>query len=561
MRRAALATGPGLAAHLRRLVHLLRVMVGHLLAEAVTRRPRLAPLARFLPAPGLSGPERLRTAFEELGGTFIKFGQMLALQPDILSIEYCNALFKLLDRVEPFPYEDVERTFREDLGSPPEEVFDRFETASFAAASVGQVHRAWLGERKLAVKVRRPTVLTDFAGDLQLMRLAMALVRRLRLRPLYWTLEPMGEFVAWTEEELDYRTEARYLERQRANSTDNPKERVPEVVGELSGERILVLEFLEGMPVLDHVRALEAGDEVAARRLAAIGFEPDAFARAIIDNFLSDAFLHGMFHADLHPANLLILPGNVVGYIDFGITGVLSAYSRRHLVGMTLGYTRGDLDGMCEAFFKVSTVDPGSDLAAFRDGLRTLATSWYVDDGRDRRLSKNFTLVMLEMLRLSRTTGVLPEREVVKYIRSAIALDGLITRFAPSFDLGSYLGEVCDRHLRRHAAAGLLGFERWFEASQAGGRLARNGLLRGASLLDRLEAGELTVRGVRSAGAVPPSSFVGAAAAVFVLSVLLASGEPAPPGPNPFTVQAALWGASLAVFARSFRRAFRNKEV
>jgi ubiquinone biosynthesis protein len=152
-----------LAANLRRLGHIGRVLARHGLSLLLGRpewRRLIRPggrLARRLPPPDLPGPERLRLVLEELGGTFIKLGQMLALQPDILSLEYCNALFKLLDRVEPFPYADVERTFLEELGRPPEAVFDRFERDSFAAASIGQVHRALLGERLLAVKVRRPT--------------------------------------------------------------------------------------------------------------------------------------------------------------------------------------------------------------------------------------------------------------------------------------------------------------------------------------------------------------------------------------------------------------------
>ena len=101
---------------------------------------------------GLPGPRRLRMLFEDLGGTFIKFGQMLALQPDILSVEYCDALFDLLDRVEPFPYSEVERIVAEELGAGPDEIFDRFDPEPLATASVGQVHVAWLGERKGAVR-------------------------------------------------------------------------------------------------------------------------------------------------------------------------------------------------------------------------------------------------------------------------------------------------------------------------------------------------------------------------------------------------------------------------
>src|ERR1700749_3269320 len=143
-------------------------------------------------------------------------------------------------------------------------------------------------------------------------------------------IEPLREFVMWTREELDYRREARYMEHLRENASDNACERVPEVLREYTTRRTLVLEFLEGVTVLDYLRALERGDEELPARLRDANFDADEAARNIINNFLGDAFRHGMFHADLHPANLMLLPDSVVGYIDFGITGVLSHHARQN---------------------------------------------------------------------------------------------------------------------------------------------------------------------------------------------------------------------------------------
>src|SRR5947199_5022837 len=112
-------------------------------------------------------------------------------------------------------------------------------------------------------------------------------------------------------------------------------------------------------------------------RLKSSGFDAHQVARHIIDNFLGDAFQHGIFHADLHPANLMVLPRNVVGYLDFGITGVISRYSRQNLVALTLAYTRGDIAAMCDAFFKVSAVDQRSKPGVFRDTLQKLSADWY----------------------------------------------------------------------------------------------------------------------------------------------------------------------------------------
>ncbi|HLX08907.1 MAG TPA: AarF/UbiB family protein [Thermoanaerobaculia bacterium] len=553
-------------ANTRRLLRILSRFLGYGAASLLSSgfALRLSPalrdrLARLLPAARLSGPDRLRRLFEELGGTFIKFGQMLALQPDILPFEYCAALSNLLDRMPPFGMHDVERTFVEELGRRSDELFADFDATPIATASIGQVHVAWLDGRKLAVKVQRPSVSTDFAGDIRLMSATVRLIRALRLKPLYWVIEPMSEFVGWTVEELDFRTEARYMERLRQNAIDNPAERVPEIFWPMTSRRTLVMEFFEGATLLGYLRSREQGDAVALHRLDLAGFEPRQFARNIIDNFLGDAFRHGMFHADLHPANLMILPGNVVGYVDFGITGILSHYSRRHLIRMTLAYTQADLDGMCESFFKVSVMDGSSDPDGFRDRLKQMADTWYDLQGRERQLRKNFTLVMLDMLRLSRATGIWPERDVIKYIRSSIAIDGLITRFAPGFDVGRYLATVCDRHLRQEAWQLLLSHERLVEWSSAAGSLAHDGGARTASLLERLTA-RRPAAGGRPPAAGRPASGAEArafrlASVVFAVALLVtATGERMVLGANLFTAELVVGGAALTMFLETLRR-------
>jgi ubiquinone biosynthesis protein len=514
-----------LAGDLRRMVRIGAVVSRHLAAYALTsRRPHLA---RRLGVAQLSGPDRLRSTFEDLGGTFLKLGQMLALQPDILSLEYCNALFNLMDRVPPFGVEQVERILREELGGGPGELFEHFERSPLAAASVGQVHRAVVDGRRVAVKVQRPSVEEDFRGDIRLMRAFIGLIGFLRWRLLTWMIEPLSEFVAWTREELDYRFEARYAERLRANAKDTEHERVPEVFPRHSTRRILTAELLDGVTVLDYLRALAANNEVTLRRVAAGGFVPEVFARHIIQNFLGDAFRHGMFHADLHPANLMILSGNVVGYIDFGITAVLSSYSRRHLVELTLAYTRGDMDGMCAAFFKVSSIGPRSRPQQFAAGLHRLAEDWYTVEGNRRRLRKNFTLVMLDMLNLSRATGILPERDVVKYIRSAIAIDGLITRFAPGFDVGGYLESVCDRYLRMQGLQAAMSRDRMLSWGLAGAHLVRDGAFRTDRFLDRVlaaVAGLVALAGLGGGGEVPGMNVATAQALIAAAGLVVLVG-------------------------------------
>jgi len=546
---------------LLRLAYIIKVFARHALAHAVGALLRRWPrLARLLRLSRLSGPDRLRVMLEDIGGTFIKFGQMLALQPDIISLKYCNALFNLLDRVTPFSFAEVERIFVEELGARPSEIFDAFESRPLATASIGQVHVGYLGGRKLAVKVQRPNVEVDFAGDIRLMSATIRAIRSLRLRWVYWLIEPMSEFLTWTHEELDYRYEARYMERMRRNAGDNPRERVPEVLWQFATRRTLVIEFLEGVTVLEHLRAIESGEELLPRRLHAAGFDPDLFARNIIDNFVSDAFRHGMFHADLHPANLMILPGNVVGYVDFGITAVLSRYSRQNLIALTHALARADLDAMCTPFFNVSVMSEDSDPEGFRAGLRRLGEGWYELRGGQRRMRVNVTKVMLDMLILSRETSIWPERDVVKYIRSAVAADGLITRFAPGFNLGQHLDTVCREQLAQQARASLLSYKVLINWISSNGHLMEDGGFRVAGFLNRVAAGEMRARvdGIETRrprdGALRRRAMQ-LACALFAASLLVTgTGEQARAGVNLFTAGTLFTATAGLMLWRTLRR-------
>jgi ubiquinone biosynthesis protein len=551
---------------LRRLAHIIRIFLVHGSAVLAGRLGARHPgLRRRLPGDGLSGPERLRTLFEDLGGTFVKFGQMLAMQPDIVPLEYCDALLKLLDRMEPFPFPDAERIVREELGRPPDAIFDDFERAPIATASVGQVHAAWLHGKKVAVKVQRPNAHLEFGNDVRLMVGAMRLIRGLRIRPLYWMLAPTSEFVAWSTEELDYRNEARYSEELRRHAVGNPIQHVPAVFRRQTARRVLTVEFLEGITLLDAMRARELGDEVVLRRLEKLGFDQGRFAANIISNFLGDAFRHGIYHADLHPANLMILAGNVVGYIDFGITGLMSPYSRRHLVAMTLALAEGDLETMYREYLTITSHDEASDLRGFRAGLTVLADTWYEDDGGRRRLRTKITRIFSEMLQLSRQTNVMPERDIVKYIRSAISIDGLLSRFAPGFEIGSHLAENCSRYLKGEARRELLTPENLLAWSTAGGRLLAGGPLRVSRALgqiarrEELDGGEPSFPEDEEEGAAAlRTRTLQLAGSMLGVSLLIAaSSGPWRFGLNLLTAELAFLAGASALLAGSIHRLAR----
>jgi ubiquinone biosynthesis protein len=551
-----------LAMNSRRLLHIARVLVTHGAAHLAARYLRRWPwLLGRIALTRLPGPERFRRLFEDLGGSFIKFGQMLALQPDILPVEYCNALFNLLDRIAPFPFADVERVFVEELGRTPAQLFDEFDSKPLSTASIGQVHVAHRGGQKLAVKIQRPSVDVEFAGDIRLIQMAMGLIRGLRVTSLFWALEPMDEFAAWTVEELDYRREARYADRLRRNAADNPFERVPAVFWDLTTRRTLVMEYMPGVTALSYIREMEAGNDRAPKTRAA-EFDRDRFARHIIENFVGDVFRHGVFHADLHPANLLVLPGEVVGYVDFGITGVLSGYSRRHLVAMTLACTRADVDGMADAFFRLATSDAESDPALFRSSLAAASQDWYEGDGSETVLKKNFTLVMLDMLILCRKAGILPERDVIKYIRSAVAADGLITRLSPGFNVARCLEDACQELVMWELLRTLRSPDLLSTVLESGRHLLENGAARAITVLRRIAEGDVSAdlditTGIDRDARLRRQTLRLAGMVVALTALLELTGGPAQFGVNIVTAEAALAGAALIALLLSIRRLVR----
>lgn len=466
-----------------RVRHVAAVLARHAVAAGADRLGWSWLASRFATA-GLGGPMRFRVLLEDLGGSFVKFGQVLAVQPDLLPPGYATQLLDLLDRVAPVPIDVVLKTVTTELGPAASRL--AMDPEPLATASIAQVHIAQLNGQTVAVKVQRPGIEQQFRSDVRLMMLLLRGVRMFRLRPLYWLDEPIREFAGWTHEELDFRREARHISLVRRQSVGRKGVRIPEVIMGLTTRRVLVTEYLDGVPMATYMRARDSHDpkDHALRdRLREQGFDAGAFGRQIIFNFTTDSFGHGLFHADLHPANLLILPGNVVGYVDFGITGSIGPYARTWLAAMTLALVRRDIDDLHRSFLKLVVPRRDANPAAFRAGLDRLSDGWYGGPG-GTRLAKPAALVMVEMLGLSREHAMLPEREVVKYIRSVMTVDGVVHRFAPDLDLGHEIEQASIATLEAQSSRQLL-FAAWaggLRAMESVRSLASRGLSSVASL-------------------------------------------------------------------------------
>lgn len=435
--------------YLRRLVQILGVALDQL-AKLARRRLSGQPTA---------GHELLREGFERIGGSFLKLGQIMSQQIEVLPKAYTDALLLLLDRVPTCSRQALAGVFVAEFGSPPEEIYREFDHNAIASASIGQVHRAVLKDgTAVAVKVRRPGVQRDFHRDALLLKSFVWVVFLLRIRSLYFMRDPVRELMNWTRDELDYRREATHCEMLRANAANSTTERIPKVFWDLTRARVLTMEFLSGSTVSDYLRLVESGDEAAIEELNKTGFDKVRFCANIVQNFLADAFRFGVFHADLHPANLLILPDNVVGYVDFGIVAKLTPEARRKQIELTIAYSRGEPEAIYRQFLNICMLTPDADLKGMRQRIGEMARTWYrepADHGRVQ-FRVSITSAMMDLLTVCRNYGVLVDREMIKYIRSSVMCDGVINRLAPGLDMAQSLRQVTEEYLYEHTRKKIL---------------------------------------------------------------------------------------------------------
>ncbi len=259
--------------------------------------------------------QHLREMFDELGPTFVKFGQLLSTRPDVVPPDIVVELRKLQDDVTPFPYEQVEQVVQGELGLPIEKLFVEFSERPVAAASIGQVHEAVLPNgRRVAVKVQRPNAPGQIDADLSLLYQAAKITKeRVRALDFVDARALVDEFARSIRQELDYRNEARNAQTFHRNFAGHPHVRVPKVIWSYTRARVLTLEYLEGIQVQDVNEEEYTVEE--RRRLAYL----------MTEAWMTMIFRHGFFHGDPHPANVLVLGSpERIGLVDFGLSGKLS---------------------------------------------------------------------------------------------------------------------------------------------------------------------------------------------------------------------------------------------
>lgn len=315
----------------------------------------------------------VRRAIEDLGLTYLKFGQFLAMRFDILPPALCRELARLFESVEPIPFAAACAVIEAELGAPPERLFARLDPKPVAAASVAQVHVGWtLDGDKVAVKVQRPGIGPVFEADMRLLAWYGGLLDRLGLSAVFSVRETVEEFALWTRGELDFTQEGRVAERLRREA--GPWERFPRVHWALTGPRVLTSEFIEG-PTLGKV--LAGLEQSGAADQAFPGLDLARFGHNLVQSVLHQLFVRGFFHGDPHPGNIIVGLDNRVTFVDFGIYGELHPHQRRVLARQIQRISTGDVDGCYDCVREQYVSTEATDWGAFEREAKDRLRAWY----------------------------------------------------------------------------------------------------------------------------------------------------------------------------------------
>lgn len=341
---------------------------------------------------------RLRNAFEELGPTFIKLGQTLSNRPDLLPRPYIMELDKLHDDVRSLSFDEMRPSFERDCicDTVPEEhspfcyhcndildLYDEFDTEPIASASIGQVYRARLNGREVAVKIARPDVIDTINLDLMILND----VKRLLLGILGFSKDFdidgfLEDFKNMLTKELDYKAEALNIERFSENFKDNKDVKIPEVFWDHTRDTVLVMEFIHGTPIQD----LKDIDNKNRKRLV----------KLISDSYLKQIYLDGFFHADPHGGNIIALDDGSIALLDFGAVGVLDKELQWNMFNLLYSVYKRDVDVTAEYFLKIGSLKTRDmDMSAFKEDIDTLISKQHFSKAGEKQ-SDNYLMLAVK---------------------------------------------------------------------------------------------------------------------------------------------------------------------
>ena len=368
----------------------------------------------------LERPQRIRKLFEVLGPTFVKLGQILATRPDLFGPEWISEFEKLQSQAPQLDFEELRPQIEEDLGAPLEEIFQEVNTKPLAAASMAQVHRATLKDgTKVVLKIQRPGIRTKIESDMRLFTyLASLAEKNVPELAAYHPQKVVQQFVKSLQNELNFMTEGQNAEQIAANFDDNDQVVIPKIYWEWTKERINVQEFVEGIPGVNIQAIDEAGMD--RKRIAQTG------ANAVLKMIMVD----GVFHADPHPGNFFILPGERIAFIDFGMIGRVSEIRRQQIMKLLQSLLQSDAEDLCSILLQWSDragEDPGDLLVAVDEFLSKYS-------GRSME-HMDLSVMVGALLALIRNNNLTMPPDQAMLLKVFVSLEGAFKKLDPAFDM------------------------------------------------------------------------------------------------------------------------------
>ena len=405
---------------LRRYRGIAAVLIRHGLGDIASMLgiARFRALARARPNLPASRNVRIRLALEELGPTFIKFGQALSVRGDLLPPDLVAELSKLQDDVPPLPAAVAEREIEMALDAPILDLFAAFNPAPVAAASIAQVHEAVLHDGRLvAVKVRRPDIAGTIEDDLAaLAHLARVAERHLPDAALYSPVALVAQFARTIRRELDLAREGRMLERFAGNFAGHEEIVFPRVEWSLTRPTVLTMEYINGAK-LDEPDTWPEGTD------------PAVVARHGADILLQQILVDGLFHADPHPGNIFVLPGNVIALLDFGIVGRLDESMRERLADLVAALGRRDAERAATVLVTIAEAPSGVRMPDLEADIADLVDAYAGVSLREVRLGE----VVGRILDLISTHRLKLPPDLMLLIKALVTIEGVGRRLDPEF--------------------------------------------------------------------------------------------------------------------------------
>jgi ubiquinone biosynthesis protein len=368
----------------------------------------------------LEHPQRVRRVFEVLGPTFVKLGQILATRPDLLGPEWIAEFEKLQWQAPPLDFAELRPQIEEDLGAPLEELFAEVDTTPLAAASLAQVHRATLKDgTKVVLKIQRPGIRPIIESDMRLLaHLASLAEKHVPELAVYHPQKVVQHFVKSLQNELNFMTEGHQADQVAANFEGHEHIVIPKIYWEWTRPRINVQEFVDGIPGVD-VRAIDAAG-MDRTRIAQTG------ASAVLKMIMID----GLFHADPHPGNFFILPGERMAFIDFGMIGRVSELRRQQITKLLQALLQNDAEGLSAILLAWSDRegdDPGELSEAVEEFLSKYA-------GKSMGLM-DLSAMVGDLLSLVRDNKLTMPPDQAMLLKVFVSLDGAFKKLDPGFDV------------------------------------------------------------------------------------------------------------------------------